>query len=68
LKQDRQAINAVKMKLNFSLEPLVARNSESSDNQRKNVSVSSKETLDMLPIVTEEGWVNMMMIMIGEDR
>jgi len=29
--------------------------------------VSSKETLDMLPIVTEEGWVNMMMIMIGED-
>ena len=56
------------MKLNFSLEPLVARNSESSDNQRKNVSVSSKETLDMLPIVTEEGWVNMMMIMIGEDR
>jgi hypothetical protein len=44
----------MKMKLNFSLvESLVVRNSESSDKQGKNVSVSSKETLDMLPIVTE---------------
>jgi hypothetical protein len=49
----------MKMKLNFSLvESLVVRNSESSDKQGKNVSVSSKETLDMLPIVTESGWAN----------